>query len=63
MKLEEITDLLGQVRIPTALVFTPINLEEEKQKFFDSDTYNPQFKYRIVKNENEKIFNSLKNVE
>ena len=63
MTLQEVTALLEQLRLPTALVFTPLNLESEKKKFFDSDTYEPYFKYRIVKNDNEKILDKLSKVE
>ncbi len=63
MTLQEVTELLEQLRLPTALVFTPLNLESEKKKFFDSDTYEPYFKYRIVKNDNEKILDKLSKVE
>ena len=59
IKLEEVTELLSSLRIPTALVFTPTNLEDEKKKFFDSDTYNPVFEYRVVKNKNSEIFKKL----
>ena len=45
MTLKEVSELLQELRIPTSLVFTPVNLDEEKKKFFDSDTYNPVFKY------------------
>ena len=63
MTLEEVTELLRELRIPIALVFTPINLEKEKSKFFNSDTYNPQFEYRIVKNNNQKILKELSSVK
>lgn len=63
MTLQEVTELLEQLRLPTALVFTPLNLESEKKKFFDSDTYEPYFKYRIVKNENDKVLNKLSKVQ
>ena len=63
MTLQEVTAFLEQLRLPTALVFTPLNLESEKKKFFDSDTYEPYFKYRIVKNDNEKILDKLSKVE
>ena len=59
MKLEEVTKLLSQLRIPTGLVFTPTNLKTEKKKFFESDNYEPQFTYRIVKNKNNEIFKKL----
>ncbi len=63
MTLQEVTELLEQLRLPTALVFTPLNLGSERKKFFDSDTYEPYFKYRIVKNENDKVLNKLSKVE
>lgn len=63
MTLEEVTKYLEQLRLPTALTFTPLNLQSEKKKFFDSDTYNPYFKYRIVKNDNEEILDKLSRVE
>ncbi len=62
MTLDEITELLKELKIPISLVFTPINLEKEKSKFFNSDTYNPQFEYRIVRNKNEKILKEISNV-
>ena len=34
MSLGEITELLGWLRTPTGMVFTPTNLQEEKEKFF-----------------------------
>ena len=55
ISLESITELLNELKIPTALVFTPVNLESEKKKFFNSDRYNPVFQYRIIKNNNENI--------
>jgi len=63
MKVEEVTKLLGELKIPIALVFTPINLDSEKKKFFASDTYEPQFQYRIVKNRNEEILKKLSGVK
>ena len=33
-------------------ILTPKNLNEEKEKFFQSDTYNPQFKYKKLENIN-----------
>ncbi len=62
MKLDEVTKLLSQLRIPTGLVFTPTNLDIEKKKFFKSDDYEPQFTYRIVKNKNNEIFKKLSTV-
>ncbi|MHC1716668.1 MAG: tyrosine/phenylalanine carboxypeptidase domain-containing protein [Candidatus Dojkabacteria bacterium] len=63
MELKDVTTLLTELRLPTSLIFTPTNLEAEKKKFFDSDTYNPQFKYRIVKNRNAEIFKELSDVD
>lgn len=61
--LNEVTEKLSELAIPISLVSTPVNLKEEKSKFFDSETYNPQFKYRFVKNKNEAIFEDLLRVE
>jgi hypothetical protein len=63
MQLEEVTNLLDELRLPTSLVFTPTNLDIEKKKFFNSDTYNPQFQYRIVKNVNRDVLKKLSSVE
>jgi len=63
MSLGEITELLGWLRTPTGLVFTPINLKEEKERFFNSATYNPQFKYHIVKNKNASLLKTLTQVK
>lgn len=63
MKLEEVSKLFAELRIPTALVFTPVNLESEKKKFFESDRYNPVFEYRIVKNRNNEILKQLGSIK
>jgi hypothetical protein len=63
MTLQEVTNLLDELRLPTSLVFTPTNLVSEKKKFFNSDTYNPQFQYRVVKNINKDVLNRLSSVE
>jgi hypothetical protein len=63
LTLDEVTELLQELRIPLSLVYTPINLKEEKKKFFNSDSYEPIFEYRIVKNRNEEIFRELSNVK
>jgi len=63
MKVEEVTKLLGELKIPIALVFTPTNLTSEKKKFFDSDTYEPQFQYRVVSNNNEQILKRLSEIK
>lgn len=61
--LKEISELLHQFRAPTSLVFTPTNLKEERKRFFESATYNPTFKYRIVKNNNKDILGQLSAVK
>jgi len=63
MTLEEATKLLNQLRLPTAMIFTPTNLVSEKKKFFNSDTYNPVFQYKGVKNNNGDIFKKLIHIE
>jgi hypothetical protein len=63
MTLQEVTSLLNNLRLPIAMVFTPVNLKSEKKKFFDSDTYNPDFQYKIVKNNNDDILKKLSYVE
>jgi hypothetical protein len=63
MSLQEVTNLLDELRLPTSLVFTPTNLDTEKKKFFNSDTYNPQFQYRVVKNINKDVLKRLSSVE
>lgn len=63
MALAEVTKELAKLRLPLGLVFTPTNLEEEKDNFFASDSYNPVFKYKIVRNENKSILEKLARVE
>lgn len=63
MTLGEVSELLGWLRTPTAMVFTPVNLSEERKKFFASNSYNPQFKYNIVRNTNDRILDTLENVK
>ncbi len=59
MRLDEVTKVLSNLRIPIGLVFTPTNLDIEKKKFFESDTYEPQFTYRLIKNNNKEVFKKL----
>lgn len=63
MRLNEVTKKLGALRIPVSLRITPINLEQEKEKFFDSETYSPIFQYRKKGNNNDKIFKELGNLQ
>ena len=37
---------LGGLQLPVTYALTPLNLNDEKEKFFKSEKYNPQFKYR-----------------
>jgi hypothetical protein len=63
MKLDEVTKLLQELRIPTGLVFTPTNLSQEKKRFFESDRYEPHFEYRVVKNRNNDILKELSSLK
>jgi len=63
LKVDQVDMLLEQLRLPLSFIFTPTNLVEEKEKFLDSDNYNPQFTYEIVKNRNEEIFKELSDVK
>lgn len=59
LKQKEVDKLLEKLRLPLSLVFTPINLQQEKEKFFESDVYEPQFIYRKIKNQNKEVFEEL----
>jgi hypothetical protein len=63
MKLEEVEELMSQIATPLSLYLVPTNLDEEKEKFFDSRDYNPQFKYRKANKNNGRIFRELKDLE
>ena len=63
MKIEEVNSYLSKLRIPTSLVFTPINLKEEKERFLNSDIYEPNFRYKGVRNSNEEILKKLSSVK
>lgn len=41
----------------------PTNVEEEKVKFFESDDYNPQFKYRKYREDLEKLREEIKKIK
>lgn len=65
MKIDEVDQLLFKLRLPLSLVFTPINIKEEKEKFLSSDSYEPNFIYKKIKNSNSDILkrlNSLKEI-
>ena len=59
MTIEEASLLLSKLRLPLSLVFTPINLKEEKEKFLNSDSYEPNFVYKRIKNNNSEILKKL----
>ena len=59
MALDEVDAKLSKLRIPLSMVVTPINLDEERKRFLNSERYNPVFKYSIVKNSNDVIFKDL----
>jgi len=63
MKIDEVNSYLSKLRIPTSLVFTPINLKEEKEKFLNSDFYEPNFRYKGVRNNNEEILKKLSSIK
>lgn len=60
---EDVVRKLDLLKLPTAYVFTPINLESEKRKFMESETYSPVFKYKKVKSDNDRVFKELSSVE
>jgi hypothetical protein len=60
---DEVVKKLDLLKLPTAYVFTPINLESEQRKFMDSETYNPVFEYKKVKSENSSILRELATIE
>ncbi|MCK9368935.1 flavohemoglobin expression-modulating QEGLA motif protein [Candidatus Dojkabacteria bacterium] len=62
ISLKEVSEKLNMLHIPIALCITPINLKEEKEKFLENDSYNPQFKYKRVGNDNGKILRELENI-
>lgn len=63
MTLSEVTERLNLLRTPIALVYTPVNFNVERKKFLESDDYNPQFRYKIIRNENDKVFSSLQSLK
>jgi hypothetical protein len=63
ISLEEVTNKLALLRLPISFSITPLNLESEKEKFFNSDIYNPQFVYKKETNENEKILKELSRIK
>lgn len=51
---------LGGLQLPVTYALTPVNLNQEKEKFFKSEKYNPQFVYRKAELKKSKaILNEL----
>jgi hypothetical protein len=63
MTLGDVDMRLSKLRIPSSMVTTPVNLTEEREKFLNSEEYNPVFKYKIVKNSNDAIFEELLKID
>lgn len=63
MSVEEVTDVLSELAIPWSLYLVPTNLESERKKFFSSSTYNPQFKYRKARKNNDSVFAKLSGLQ
>ncbi|MGM5482929.1 MAG: tyrosine/phenylalanine carboxypeptidase domain-containing protein, partial [Nanobdellota archaeon] len=60
-KADEKLDLLSKKISFYAI--NPINLDEEKEKFFSSEEYNPQFKYAVYHEDFTKLREELNNIE
>ncbi|MDD3662032.1 MAG: DUF1704 domain-containing protein [Candidatus Dojkabacteria bacterium] len=61
MPYAEVETLLSRVTSPISLYLTPVNYERERERFFESSTYNPQFRYRPWKR-NDAAFSVLRHV-
>lgn len=60
----EYHEKISQIATPIGLYLVPTNLEEEKQKFFESESYNPQFIYRKSnKKENFQVLDELSELQ
>jgi hypothetical protein len=62
MARQKIQDSISEARrfLNTSLWFTPVNLNEEREKFLSSSVYNPHFKYPgFPKNEAEDYYQQL----
>ncbi len=62
MEYKKLDELLDQMYL-SFLNITPTNLEQEKKKFFASETYNPQFKYKKYSGRNDSIIKKLAKVD
>ncbi|MEA3357501.1 MAG: DUF1704 domain-containing protein [Patescibacteria group bacterium] len=65
MTLSEVSELMSQIATPWSLYLVPNNLEAEKEKFFESSSYNPKFTYRKPEaaDRNKVVFGALSGVE
>jgi hypothetical protein len=61
MTYAEVNEVMSNIATPLSLYLMPVNYEKERERFFDSNDYNPQFKYRRA-NKNKGIFSKLKDV-
>ena len=61
----EVDEKLHYINNNTSILvgLIPVNLEEEKVKFFESNNYNPQFKYKIPKKNFEKLGKELSGMQ
>ena len=62
MKYEQVNEIMSKIATPLSLYLVPTNFEKEKEKFFNSIDYNPQFKYRRAE-KNKGLFEKLENIE
>lgn len=62
MKYAEVNKIMSSIATPLSLYLVPSNLESEREKFFESETYNPQFRYRTA-NKNKGVFRKLSTLE
>lgn len=62
MNYAEVNELMSRIATPLSLYLMPVNYDKEKEKFFDSTDYNPQFRYRRS-DKNKGIFEKLRKLE
>lgn len=61
MTYAEVNEVMSNIATPLSLYLMPVNYEKEREKFFGSNDYNPQFRYRSA-NKNRGIFSTLRDV-
>ncbi len=62
IRYDELDKMLDKLHL-SFLNITPLNLAEEKKKFFDSETYNPQFRYKQYQGKNDEIIKKIKSID